>query len=62
MEQIKKIEYDTPFEVTKDEYYHLMAKCATFVAGQIKEGKHYLKIWFERGYVLDTLNKLRTQN
>lgn len=62
MEQIKQIEYDTPFEVTKEEYFHLMVKCATFVAGQIKENKHYLKIFFERAYVLDTLNRLRTQN
>lgn len=39
------IEYDTPFEVTKEQYNTLMNNFQGVVAGRESEGKYYIKAW-----------------
>jgi len=39
------IQYDTPIEVTKDQYNTLMHKFSGVVAGREEEGKYYIKVW-----------------
>lgn len=40
-----KIKYDTPFEVTKQQYNRLMTHCEGVVAGREENGKYYIKVW-----------------
>lgn len=40
------IEYDTPIEVSKEQYNILMTQCKGIVAGRESEdGKFYVKVW-----------------
>ena len=40
------IKYDTPIEVSKEQYNLLMSKCRGIVAGRESEdGKCYIKVW-----------------
>lgn len=49
------IHYDTPFEVTAKQYYHIMANFKERVAGQVDGGKYYIKVW-----VMDAAPKILT--
>jgi hypothetical protein len=40
-----KIEYDTPIEVTKEQYHLVMTEASGIVAGRIDNGKYYIKVW-----------------
>ncbi len=40
-----KINYNEPIEVTEAQYTNLMNKCRGIVAGQIEDGKFYIKVW-----------------
>jgi hypothetical protein len=39
------IQYDTPIEVTKEQYTTLMNKFSGIVAGREDKGKYYIKVW-----------------
>ena len=39
------IEYDTPFEVTKEQYNILMNNFQGAIAGREDAGKFYIKVW-----------------
>jgi len=52
--------YDIPIEVTQKQYYVLMNRCATLVAGRKSEdGKYYIKAWLEIPYVTQVLNSIQ---
>ena len=40
-----KLEYDIPEEVTERQYNALMSRCAWIVAGQVLDGKYFIKLW-----------------
>ena len=52
------IKYNEPFEVTEKQYKALMKEADGIVAGQIKDGKHYIKIWLMKykDFVIEVIN------
>lgn len=40
--------YDKPIEVTAKQYGRIMTELKGVCAGQIKEGKYFVKIWLMR--------------
>lgn len=52
-----KVEYDKPIEVSKDKYELLIRVFTGVVAGQIKDGKYYIKVWLMK-YAKDVEDEL----
>lgn len=42
------MKYDSPFEVTSEQYKNLMNQFAGIVAGKEEDGKYYIKVWFTK--------------
>lgn len=42
---MQTIQFDTPIEVSKDAYNHLMTNFSGIVAGQISDNKYLIKVW-----------------
>jgi len=40
-----EIKYDTPIEVSKNQYKKIMQDCSGIVAGLEQNGKYYIKVW-----------------
>lgn len=40
-----EIQYNVPFEVTKEQHNKLMINCAGIVTGREENGKYYIKVW-----------------
>lgn len=53
------LEYDTPQEVTEKQYNAVMSKLSGICAGQIQDGKYYIKLWLTkyRKYVLQIITE-----
>lgn len=53
-----EIIYDTPIEVSKDHYNKCMTQLQGIVAGQITDGKYYIKLWLMKykSYLVLILN------
>ena len=52
-----EIKYDTPIEVTREQYYRVIKKFAEIVAYRIdKQGKYWVKLW-----VMSFKEKLRKE-
>lgn len=43
-----KIEYDTPIEVSEQQYNFLIHEFRGVVAGHRSEGKYFIKVWYMR--------------
>ena len=43
-----EIIYDTPFEVTKEQYKVYMTQLAGIVVGREENGKYYIKVWMTK--------------
>ena len=58
-EQTIKIEYNVPFEVSKEQYSFLMNNFQGIVAGSEQEGKYYIKVWLMKykGHIINFLKK-----
>lgn len=39
------LKYDTPIEVTENQYRRIMSELKGVCAGRIENGKHYIKLW-----------------
>jgi hypothetical protein len=39
------IKYNTPIEVTRTQYNHIMTKLSGICAGQIKDDKYFIMVW-----------------
>ena len=39
------IKYDTPIEVTKEQYNYIMREFSGLVAGRTEGDKYYIKVW-----------------
>ncbi len=55
-----QIECDTPIEVNEKMYALLMHKFSGIVAGQILDGKYYIKVWMPR--YIDKIKKFINEN
>ena len=45
---MKEIEYDTPIEVTRDQYYRIIGSLSGIVAHRTDKGRYYVKLWMMR--------------
>lgn len=57
MTSTTEIKYDTPFEVTKEQYEQLMKQCDGLVAGREEKGKYFIKVWL-KGFCLPELKRI----
>jgi len=51
------IKYNTPIEVTEDQYNRVARCCGTIAAHRIFKGKYYIKLWV-MGYKQELINAL----
>lgn len=42
---MKPFLYDTPFEVTEEQYHRLMTGCREMLAGMTENGRYFIKVW-----------------
>lgn len=59
-----KIRYDVPIKVSEWHYTVIMREMAEMVAGQYREGQHYVKLWMmsEKKFLIALLNLKENDN